>query len=265
MATLTGGNASGSLIADTGTPSAGDIIIVREGAANYTSGLDFSAVELASFKVLSSYTGTIGSNGTALQLDLANSAQSPGLFEYNSAGNAAYVAPTSEIQTARIYNTGPTGLFFTDGTVTSLEVAGGRVSANDQTDVIAAVMTAGQLFLSTHSSQAVDTLTVYGGNCTCERDIGTATVHGALTVNDSSVTPTTVNVGPGGTFRHIGGNIGTLTAEPGSTVDFSGLSDDITITTANRYPGVNYIPPPQGITVTVSTPNEFLGAGTFAT
>lgn len=266
MPTLTGGNSTGSLIAETGSLTAGDIIIIREGAGIYTSGLDFSGVELAKVQVLPTFTGTIGSNGTAWQLDLSASAQSPGLFEYNSPGNAAYVAPTTEIQLARIYQTGSTGLFFTDGTVTSLEVVNGSVSANDQTDVIDLKQSGGRVFISEHASQAVDTLNLYGGNCTCERDIGTAVIYGGyLSVNDSSVTPTSVTVGQGGTFRHIGGNIGTLTALPGSTVDFSGLSADITITTANRYAGVRYIEPPQGVTVTVSTANEFLAGGTFAT
>ena len=265
MPTLTGGNSTGSLIAETGSLTAGDTIIIREGSGTYTSGLDFSAVELGDVLVLPSFTGTIGAAGTSWELDLSASAQSPGLLEWNSPGVAGYIEAATEIQTMRVYQTGSSGVYLTGGTFTLLEVAGGTVRANDSSDVVALTQAGGQVTLSTHASQAVDTLNQFGGSCTCARDIGTANVSGTLSVIDSSVTPTTVVVRKGGVFRHQGGNIGTLTAEPGSTVDFSALSADITITTGNRYNDVAYIPPPQGITVTVSTANEFLGGGTFAT
>lgn len=265
MATLKGGNSNGSLTGDIGTPAAGDIVILRDGSGVYDSGLDISTNEIDSLVFAQDFVGTVGAAGSSLLVDLSATTHT-GLLEYRSRGAFAYIAATTEIQTARIYQTGTLGVFFTAGTVSSLEVLSGSVEFNSSTDVPSLSVAGGFVKARDHATQAIDTLDIYGGRCQCERNIGTANVYGGeLNVIDASVTATTVNVGTGGVFRHVGGDIGTLVAKPGATIDLSGVTEDITITNATRWPGVTYMPPPQGITVTVSTPTEILGGGTFAT
>lgn len=265
MSTLTAGQVNGSLIGELGTLTAGDIAVVRQGSARYDNGLDLSGVELDSFIVGSSFDGTIGGPGSSVLLDL-DGATYTGLFEYSSRGSFAYVAPTAAIATARIYQTGSVGVFFTAGEVTVLEVQSGLVEFNSSCDVPTLSVAGGFVKARTHASQAVDTVTVLGGTFQTERNIGTATVYGgALSIIEPGVTATSVTVGPGSTFRHSGGNVTTLIAQTGAVIDFSGLTEDITITNATRWPGVTYIAPPQGITVTVTNTTEVLGGGTFAT
>lgn len=265
MSTLTAGQVNGSLSGDLGTLTAGDIAIVRDGAARYDDGLDLSGVELDRFIVGPSFTGTIGGPGSSALLDLSATLHN-GLFEYNSRGAYAYIGAMAEIQTARIYQTGSVGVFFTAGTVTELEVMSGSVEFNSSCDVPTLSVADGFVKARTHASQAIDAVTVLGGTLQSERNIGTALVYGgSLNIIEPGVTATSITVGPRGTIRHSGGNITTLIAQPGSTVDLSGITEDITIANATRWSGVTYIAPPQGITVTVTTPTEVLGGGTFAT
>lgn len=253
MATLYGGNAGGSLSAQFSGSVAGDVLVLEDGQVNYTTGLDLSGTEYDTFRVAASYTGSLGAPGSSVQLDLSATTYN-GIFEYASPGTSAYIAAASEIENARIYRTGSDGVYLTDGAFVSTEISDGRVFANDQADLQQLRMSGGIATIEDMTSQAVDTMILNGtASCVCARDIGTGTVgvNASLIVNERTVTPTTLNVY--GNLTYWGGNIGTLNAFPGSTIDFSGLSNSITISTSEVWNNVTFIRPKQGVSITFSS------------
>ncbi|MEM9165750.1 MAG: hypothetical protein AAGB48_01865 [Planctomycetota bacterium] len=261
MATLYAGGVNSSFSTDVGSVSDGDEILLTRGSVSYTTDLDQSSSELEQLWVGNGFDGTIGAPGSSLQVNLDGSTYT-GDFVYSSPGNFAYIAAASEIQRAQVLRTGSSGVYFTDGTVTLLEVASGAVSVNDQTDVPTLRMGGGSVTVGTHASQALDTVTLNGGSLVTERSVGTVTISKGATLMQETRTATATSLTVEGVLRWKGGTITTLEARSGSVVDFSGLQSDLTITNSTVWSGVQFIPPPAGVTITYTNSTTLVNGGT---
>lgn len=103
-----------------------------------------------------------------------------------------------------------------------------------------------------------------GGRVALNRDVTTATIHGGtVTVDDTTCSPTTVNLWDGTLELLASGDVGTLNGYAG-TLDLRGLKQSITIGTANLYPGLTILKPRLGgVTLTITTRNDFGGGAKF--
>lgn len=99
--------------------------------------------------------------------------------------------------------------------------------------------------LPSSANPTVDEVVVSGGECTLQRDVTDALVQGAgvLTIDDPSVTPSTLTLRGGVCrLRSVGATIGTLTLHAG-TLDLSGLSRPVSITTTTLYAAARIVMP----------------------
>lgn len=101
------------------------------------------------------------------------------------------------------------------------------------------------------------------GTLYLNRDVGTLDVHGGMTkVDDTSVTPTTVNLWAGTLELGACGDINALNGY-GGVLDARGLKKSITIATGNLYAPLKILMPRTGgVTLTITTRNDFGGGPT---
>lgn len=257
MATIVPTTFSGSLSGTIGTINAGDIVVIpSESSVPYTTGLDLSASEIGGFYISKGCTSTFGSasaGGVLIDMDQATYTTAQFVHEGSA---SAYIDPATAI--ARTRKIGPGDLYGLGGTWTTVEHAVGYSSFNDTADVVTLYQFGGSVFIDEHASETLDTSIVgTGAQLTCKRNLGAATVYGRLTQPERAVTITTLTIAASGVAYHAGSTITTLNGYHG-TLDLSGCSNDITITTANIYSkDFKIIAPPAPWALTITNENYF--------
>lgn len=258
MATIIPGTYSGDLSASIGTINAGDSVVIQDSAVAFTTGLDLSAVEIDKFIISPSCTSDFGSAGSGgVLLDLSGSTYD-GLLEYNGGGNMIYIDPATTIARTNIVATNGGTFYGLGGTWTQVDQGAGISRFNDTADVVTAHIRGGSCTIDVHSSQTLDTATVGpSASLICGRNIGTVEVQGSLVITDRTVTGTTVETKTGSSTHWVGANITTVNGY-GGRLDLSGITQDVTIGTLNKYSDDFVLVKPAGsFVVTVTTENLF--------
>jgi hypothetical protein len=150
------------------------------------------------------------------------------------------------------------------GTTTNHEQRSGRGQFS-RSNVCTNAWIDGGSFLAEYNATAITAAICSGGSSTIQRAVTTLTVAGGGTqvrvgqgeVGDAVPTATTVNVF-GGTLVWAGGDITTLNGFGDGMIDFSQISQNITVTTANvagRFRERSVWKSPAGFTVTITNQN----------
>lgn len=225
--------------------------VVIDGTVSITTNLNQSSVDLKSLKILSTYTGNIGTSGASLQIDVASTTggnvpvievSGTGSF-YNLNGTYTTLKINTGIGTNTSINGGTTttaycgsgNVTFAAGAVcTNIYVDGANVYAYyNATAFTLATVGSGQLnsvrAITTKYSQAQTRLL---GTAT----IGTAYLFRGSAFNDQST-----------------GTITTMQVMQGSTYSPAGLKGSKTVSTLIQHPDANFIETAPGATVTVTT------------
>lgn len=228
-----------------------DILQFMDGESNISAGNNLSSFDDAGTGGL---TGLyFGPNATpiiepayALRADVD---QGAGLVHIASNGGrlALYPGGSSGVFT-RLRHIGATqATIMSGGTVTTFEQSSGSELVTGDVSVTTAYCIGGNTMFR-YKSTAITTLWVTGGNVSLLRTGTTINVvAGVLTVypeNTGTNVPTSTTVSVyGGTFRWRGGDITTLNVfGPNAVVDFSGITQDITVSTVNVDKGAKRNP-----------------------
>ena len=259
MATYTNSTRSTSIVTSTGGVAwvDGDSVYLNQGYDDYSGGMSMPSIDLTLLHLTDGFKGNFTSalnlEATTLKIEsastiLAFTSTAPGVFDEvwvrptNAACQISWVSCTVTLA----YQYSGTQLYYDSATLTTYQQHGGQQTLDE-------------------GGTAVTTGNQYGGITYLNRDIGTLNCYGGKTiVNSTSCSPTTVNV-RGGEFiiDGLSGNIGTLNADSG-IVDFSKLAVSITVSTRAFGPGVKYVPPRAGITVTFTTNNDYAGGPRYS-
>lgn len=222
-----------------GVPAAGSDVYISRYASQFASLMDLSANDLLSFRITAGFTGLFT---TEAVLTVNNGGSGKIINEGGS--KAVRIKAASGAGVLYYIENNPLSggaMYVGQGTITTAINKSGLLDFSDQSIITNAYSTGGTMNLP-YCSTALTGLYIRGGSVLLGRDVGTLSIYaGVCTINDTRVSPTTVNVEPGGTLRlKACGNIGTLNAS-GGTIDFTELTEPITISTTNIEPGVTFI------------------------
>lgn len=222
-----------------GVPAAGSDVIINKFASQFATGMDLSANDLLSFRITRGFTGLFTTDAI-LQVNQAGAGK---IINEGGSKTVRVKAASGAGVLAYIENNPAAGgeMYVGQGTITTAICKGGYLEFSDLSIVTNAYITGGTMYMP-YCSTALTGLYVRGGSVLLKRDVGTLTVAaGTCTIDDLRVTPTTINLEPGGTLKlKECGDIGTLNAS-GGTIDFTDLTRPITISTTNIEPGVRLI------------------------
>lgn len=223
-------------------PAASDNLIVRSTAQNITGGTgvgynDFALDELI---IANDYTGTIGSAGTPLALDLATAVT--GRFVYYGSGASAYfdgAYDSMQIQTTVMQTNAFVFGTLAASTATTMSHVRGRLTIGG-TGTVTTLGTSRLGFdmvqIAVSTGGTVTTGHLQGGNLTNAGTVTTANIFGDGQMTQSvGGASTTVNV-YGGRFVFNGGTATTINVF-GGIIDFMQGSTQRIVTTINAWGG----------------------------
>lgn len=229
----------------------GDDVVFGEGQQSVVTNLNAWAAfaSLNSINFDPRFTGTVG-GGSAGSLLVDVDAGATQIVSYAAGGGALYLAaagPSAVISRLKVIGNGQANL--TGGTFTRVEQRSGRLNINSSTTVPNLFISGGeasaQFITGTSGYQLVR---ISGGRLDTERGLDSDFSGPLMQINggvvtvgrtdSSSTVPTgtgsaasgVIEVNGGGTLIWRGGNIDTLRVF-GGTVDFSGITQNISITT----------------------------------
>lgn len=263
MPTIVPGTFSGNLSTTIGSISANDIVIMQESSVAYTSGLDLSSVELDKFIIAPTCKSDFGSSSAGgVKLDLSGAAHT-GLLEYRGSGSKFYCDPETTIART-IIDPASSGMFYgTGGTFSQVEQGAGSSNFNSSSVVGLAYVIEGAMTIDEHVSSTVTTLVIGAkASVVLNRSATTVNVDGRLISQKRDITIGTLSCRSSCNVRWASGDITTVNGN-GGVLDLSGISQDVTIGTLNKYTDDFKIIRPSGaFTLTITTENLFAGAST---
>ena len=210
-----------------------DAVQFEDGSTAVTAGLDLSALTegTSGITIGRSWTADIGSATSPLQADVDSGATAT--LWNNSGGGALYYTPKGDNNLCiRLRHTGfgHTVLTGSAGTVTTLEVARGRVTVGASIVVTNLYIGGGSVIIEGASGTSPTLINVYGGSLQTLRGVTTLTMSGgATTFNASSNAITTINVYGGTINIQRSGTITTFNLYSGNQFNFN-VGKSITIT-----------------------------------
>lgn len=237
-----------------------DSLYINWGADLYTdaAGLNMAAYDFALVSIGPEFQGSIGSEGTPWQCDVDQTSSGVLLAAWN--GKYIYHRPGSGTGIVHKFVLRPRrsdALWVqTNGTYTTAIVKGGVYKVTSSGTCVNLYQWGGfsQLLKSGPATTLID---VSAGVCEVGRDFDNAYVragqageHGELRVVEDAVTPALID--NSGDCEYGGGNVTTFYFRPGGRTDFSKLKKNITITNAHVFEGHEIVPPPSGVTITVT-------------
>lgn len=230
-------------------PVSDDDVII-DGTVSITASLNQSAVDLKSLKILSTYTGNIGTSGASLQINVTSTAggntptceiSGNGSF-YNLNGNYT----TLKINTGLGCTTSVAG-----GTTTTAYCGSGNVNFAAGA-VLTTLYVDGANFYAYYNATAITTAIIGVGMFSTARAV-TTKFSQAMTKLLSSATIGTAYLFKGAAFNDQStGTITTLQVLPGSTYTPAGLKGSKTITTLVQHPDSNFVETAPGATLTIT-------------
>lgn len=222
-----------------GVPAAGSDVYINKYATQFSTGMDLSANDLNSFRITEGFTGLFAADAVLL----VNNGGAGKIINEGASKEVRIKAASGAGVLYYVENNPKSGgsLFIGQGTVTIAITKAGYASYSDVAIVTNAYTTGGSTTFE-YCSTALTGLYIRGGSVLLKRDVGVLSVlNGSCTINDSRVSPTTVNLESGGTLNLAEcGDIGTLNAS-GGVLDFTKLTRPITIGTTNIEPNVKFI------------------------
>lgn len=233
-----------------GTPVSGDTVYLTDGKDSYTGGLNLTGVDLFLLHATPGFGGDIA--GTYLQLQANRTAT--GKIKLEWSGRTFNLNMDAGVVNQLEINPAANGTVnLANGNATLCIQNAGTSLWADSAYPTTHRQTGGQSFFD-RGGTASTTVYVDGGVSFMNRDFGTANVNaGMLLVNDTTCTPTTVNVSGTGTFKAIKcGTITNLNANSG-VVDFSELAQNITVSNRALGPNCTLKMPRSGATITWSS------------
>lgn len=219
-----------------GSPANGDTVIINQFSTEFTSLTDISGADLLLLRLMPGFSGKFDTSALTVVVNqtstgkLINESNSPKI-RVKSSSTAGVI-----YQVQHSPKIGGGAMFIETATVTNLLVSSGYCSVGSDVTATNVYVIGGECTL-VGSANAITTLEVRGGFATLERDVGTLTAYAGTTViNNSGVTPTTVNIEQGATVKiKDGGTITTLNGKSG-TLDLTELARPLTITNSTFYP-----------------------------
>lgn len=216
--------------------SGGDTLILNQFSTPFTSLTDISSVDLLLIRIMAGFSGTFDSSPLTAVVNqtstgkVINESNSPKIILKSSSTSGVLY----QVQHSPVIGGGVMSI--QTATVTNLLVTSGYCTVGSDATATNVYVFGGQCTL-TGSSNAVTALEVRGGNVTLERDVTTLSAYGGtVMINNSGVTPTTVNIEQGAVVKiRDGGTITTLNGKSG-TLDLTELSRPLTITNSTFYP-----------------------------
>lgn len=234
-----------------GAVPVGDDDVVIDGVVDITAGLNQSAVNLKSLKILSTYSGNIGSGASALQINVTST----------TGGNV----PTCDIS-------GIGSFYNLNGNFTTLNIntgVGSRTSISGGTTTTCFAgsgqyeFASGAVLTNLYNTGATGTLYYNATGVTfLDNVLGSVTSSRAATTWHTmaaskllaSATVTTARLFNGATFNDQStGTITTLEVGPYSTYTPAGLKGSKTVTTCYQHPMSNLVETAPGATLTITT------------
>jgi hypothetical protein len=241
-----------------GVPIAGDHVrIPASSTQSITSGLDQSAVAIASFIVEEGYAGELGTSAAYLQID-------PDRFEFNGTGQSWIDIGSAEIDVQVIGTataaTGERGLYLKGSAIDELTVLGGNVGVaakfGETATVATCRVTGSTADVWIGSGTTLTTLSVTAGMVRLRAAATTVAVYGGTVYTEETGAITTVNLSGGTIYPNSSGTITTANLL-GGTADFtkSGLSR--TVSTLKQNPGSTLTYDPAVLTITTRSAPDY--------
>lgn len=233
-------------------------LIVDQGSQTVTDGLTSGSALTSGinyFHGRAGFTGTIGSAGAPLTTKFDNYTTLPNVIWRKG---TLYLTCSNTCNKVRVH--GGT-VVIVSGTVTTLEVTGGKVELLAAATVTTLVQTGGWVQDVAASSNTTTTATIYAGRYDSDRTITTLTNVAGTVTYGYTTGATTVNQ-YGGRIEWKTGGITTLNLY-GGLFDARNAERDLTITTANLYPLADFQTKGSGATVTVTTTADQLGGPSY--
>jgi len=249
-------------------PITGDTVIMENNAVAVTGTLDQSAVTLAALIIKQSYTGTIGTAATYLQIG-ATLVDIGEHYGYGTPlGSQRIMLDFGTVaSTINIHNTCTTSadsgrapvrikiveatsdIFIRKGTVGIGANIHGDLSTVDEIHVGFVDSKASDATVVIGASVTLDELQMTGGEVTLQCAATTVGVIDGTLYTEGSGAITTMTVEGGTVYSNSSGTITTLNAK-GGTVDFTKSSEDRTVTTTDYWVGAKIKWDPTYITLT---------------
>jgi hypothetical protein len=231
-------------------PVSDDDVII-DGTVSITSGLNQSAVDLKSLKVLSTYTGNIGTSGASLQINVTSTGGG-NVPVVEVSGNGSFYNLNGNYTTLKI-NTGlGTTTSIAGGTTTTAYCGSGNVNYAAGA-ILTNVYVDGASLYAYYNSTAITSAIIGSGMLSTARAITTKMSQG-MTKLLASATIATAYLFKGAAFNDQStGTITTLEIAQGATYSPSGLKGSKTITTLVQHPDSNFIETAPGATLTITT------------
>lgn len=219
-----------------GAAANGDTVIINQFSTEFTSLTDISSADLLLFRLMPGFSGKFDTSPLTVVVNqtstgkLINESNSPKIVlkSSSSAGVIYQVQHSPKI--------GGGVMSLQTATVTNLLVTAGYCSVGSDVTATNVYVLGGECSL-VGSANAITTLEVRGGYVTLERDVTTLSAYAGTTViNNSGVTPTTINIEQGAVVKiKDGGTITTLNGKSG-ILDLTELARPLTITNSTFYP-----------------------------
>lgn len=225
-----------------------DVII--DGTVSINASLNQSAIDLKSLKILSTYTGNIGTSGASLQIDVA-STTGGNVPVIEVSGNGSFYNLNGVYTTLKV-NTGiGSTTSISGGTTTTAYCGSGNVNFAAGA-VLTTLYVDGASFYAYYNATAITTSIVGSGSVTTARAV-TTKMSQAMTKLLSSATIGTAYLFKGASFNDQStGTITTLQVMPGATYTPVGLKGAKTISTLIQHPDSNFVETAPGATLTIT-------------
>ena len=228
-----------------GVPVDGDSVFLERSAISIADGLAMSAIDLAVFRMASTYTGSIGVAGVpGSYLQIASSifdidASGTGLVKLNigSATAANFTVRGTGSTTEASYE--PVRLLGNNSSH-KLYVVGGTVgvatTAPSETSTFGVITVDGGT-CNTGPGVTLTTLNVYDGTANIRHAVTTCNVAGGTLNTEGTGAITTVDLSGGDGNLNSTGTVGTLIVRDGATADLNASRVPRTFTTIKLYKG----------------------------
>lgn len=226
-------------------PATGDVVVFDSSSVvSPTSNLDQNTVALNALKVYSGYTGSIGSSGNPLKIDVSNGTNPFLQFEGGSGSQLWITGDITEavLNTDTTPSTAQLYIGSTAKTVTKFELSRGHAQLHTGITVTTlnvkyASSASSDVQLTINSGAVVTTANVKGGSVTSAVCPTTLNLDGGIwTSNATSGTITTLNANGNGRFVYgaAGTTITTANIDGTSTLDASSLRSGTATTTISN-------------------------------
>jgi hypothetical protein len=225
----------------TGLPTDDDEVFIVDGSQTVTTNLDaLAAVDLQSLTVGSGFTGSIGTPGSSLEVEISNATTNPPTVVIEGNGAFVYLNLVGDgADDVTVDASGGANVFFTAGTLTLLKLRSGNVEVQNGCDLVTCHKSGGYLHAA-YDATAITTMTNSAGDARIRRTITTGTLDaGTVTLDEesSSVSHTTLNIHGASVDLAISGTVTTANLYTGLIGPY-GATVSPTITTVNRYGGM---------------------------